>query len=73
MCHLLTDSSPEVQKMTHQFLQEAAKKRTEWVVIEAAVDTAGTVKADLPLEVVDLLSRTFDDSDELESGGQVNF
>jgi hypothetical protein len=73
MCHLLTDSSPEVQKMTYQFLQEAAKKRTEWVVIEAAVDTAGTVKADLPLEVVDLLSRTFDDSDELESGGQVNF
>jgi hypothetical protein len=52
-------------------LQEAAKIRTESVVVEAAVDTTGNVKADLPLELVDLLLRNVYDGEEGETEGQV--
>jgi hypothetical protein len=65
------DSSSEVQKMAYQFLQEAAKTRTESVVVEAAVDTTGNLKADLPLELVDLLLRNVYDGEEGETEGQV--
>ena len=57
--------------MAYQFLQEAAKKRTESIVVEAAVDTTGGVKAELPVELVDLLLRNVYDGDEWESEGQV--
>ncbi|KAJ7074942.1 hypothetical protein B0H15DRAFT_1027322 [Mycena belliarum] len=55
MCHLLADPSADVQKMTYQLLTVAARKRTEHFVIEAGVDVDATVKADLPLELLDIL------------------
>jgi hypothetical protein len=55
MCHLLTDPSVDVQKMTYQLLTVAARKRTEHFVIEAGVDVDATVKADLPLELLEIL------------------
>lgn len=39
MCHLLKDSSIENQKLAYFLLQQAAVKRTEHLVIEAAVET----------------------------------
>ncbi|EIN09055.1 hypothetical protein PUNSTDRAFT_102600 [Punctularia strigosozonata HHB-11173 SS5] len=56
MCHLVMDPSTDVQKMSYQLLQEAARKRTEFLVVEAGVDTEGTFKAELPQELVILLS-----------------
>ena len=38
-------------------MQAAAKKRTEYFVIEAAVDTEGAVKAELPNELMMILQR----------------
>ncbi|KAH8826836.1 hypothetical protein DL96DRAFT_1604472 [Flagelloscypha sp. PMI_526] len=64
MCHLLTDSSLLVQKMSYQLLHTAARKHTEDLVIEAGVDTEDAVKIELPLELLDLLQRTIDDEDE---------
>lgn len=55
MCHLLTDTSSEAQKMAYGLLQEAAKKRTEYLVIESGVDTEGVTQAELPNELVGLL------------------
>ncbi|KAF8156982.1 hypothetical protein B0H34DRAFT_711453 [Crassisporium funariophilum] len=57
MCHLIEDPSPTVQKMAYQLLRAAAKKRTEYYVIEAAVDTENTVKAVLPQELMEILQR----------------
>ena len=57
--------------MAYRFLQEAAKTRTESVVVEAAVDTTGNVKVELPLELVDLLLRNVYDGEEGETEGQV--
>lgn len=56
-CHLIQDPSPTVQKKAYQLLQAAAKKRTEYFVIEAAVDTEGIVKAELPNELMMILQR----------------
>ena len=56
-CHLIQDPSPTVQKKAYQLLQAAAKKRTEYFVIEAAVDTEGVVKAELPIELMMILQR----------------
>ncbi|KAJ7676451.1 hypothetical protein B0H17DRAFT_1334447 [Mycena rosella] len=68
MCHLLTDPSVDVQKMTYQLLTVAARKRTEHFVIEAGVDVDAAVKADLPLELLDILqtSLNFNQGDLLE-------
>ena len=52
MCHLIQDPSPTVQKKAYQLLQAAAKKRTEYFVIEAAVDTEGVIQAELPIELM---------------------
>ena len=52
MCHLIQDPAPTVQKKAYQLLQIAAKKRTEYFVIEAAVDTEGVVQAELPIELI---------------------
>ncbi|EMD34704.1 hypothetical protein CERSUDRAFT_116892 [Gelatoporia subvermispora B] len=57
MCHLVTDSSAEVQKMAYQLLHESAKKYTENVVIEAAVDSEATMKPQLPAELIEILHR----------------
>ncbi|KAJ7669444.1 hypothetical protein DFH06DRAFT_1321521 [Mycena polygramma] len=58
MCHLLADPSADVQKMTYQLLTVAARKRTEHFVIEAGVDVDAVVKADLPIELLDILQTT---------------
>jgi hypothetical protein len=71
MCHLLMDTSVNVQKMGYRLLQEAAKKRTEYFVIEAGVDTEATVKADLPLELLEILQRNLNDDDRSEQDEQV--
>ena len=57
MCHLIQDPSPTVQKKAYQLLQSAAKKRTEYLVIEAAVDTEGVVQAELPTELMAIIQR----------------
>ncbi|KAJ7056206.1 hypothetical protein C8F01DRAFT_377750 [Mycena amicta] len=68
MAHLLADPSADVQKMTYQLLTVAARKRTEHLVIETGVDVDDTVKADLPLELLDILqtSLNFDQGDLLD-------
>jgi hypothetical protein len=73
MSHLILDSSTDVQKMAYQFLQGAARKRTEHLVIEAGVDTEDTFKAELPLEILGILQRTIIPSEEarLEQEEQV--
>lgn len=73
MSHLILDSSTDVQKMAYQFLQGAARKRTEHLVIEAGVDTEDTFKAELPFEILGILQRTIIPSEEarLEQEEQV--
>lgn len=63
MVHLLTDPSTDVQKMAYDLLQEAAKKRTEYLVIEVGVDTESSVKPELPAELISLLQTSLDLSD----------
>ncbi|KAJ7199225.1 hypothetical protein GGX14DRAFT_468328 [Mycena pura] len=55
MCHLLADPSIDVQKMAYQLLTVAARKHTEHLVIEAGVDVDEAVKAELPIELLDIL------------------
>lgn len=57
MCHLIEDPSVPVQKMAYQLLKVAAQKRTEHFVIEAGVDTEATVKALLPIELLNVIQR----------------
>lgn len=66
MCHLLLDSSTIVQKMAYSLLQQAAKKRTEYLVVEAGVDTSGEAKFELPPELLEILERAL----ERDSEGQ---
>ncbi|KAJ6608207.1 hypothetical protein B0H10DRAFT_2068569 [Mycena sp. CBHHK59/15] len=75
MCHLLADPSVDVQKMTYQILQVAARKRTEHFVIESGVDVEGVVKADLPLELLDILqtSLNFNQGDLLDINESIVF
>lgn len=67
MCHLLSDSSTEVQKMAYQHLREAAKKRTEYLVIETGVDTEDTVQAELPLQLISMLQQHFNQDDQIDN------
>jgi hypothetical protein len=60
MCHLVTDASNDVQKMAYQMLRGAAHKRTEHVVLEAAVDTEGSYSSRLPPELIEIISQTID-------------
>ena len=60
MSHLLSDPSVDVQKMAYDLLREAAKKRTEYLVIESGVNTEDA-KIDLPVELVNLLQSTLDE------------
>lgn len=64
MCHLLCDSSTEVQKMAYQHLREAAKKRTEYLVIETGVDTEDNIQAELPIQLIDILQRYFNQDEQ---------
>ncbi|KAJ2933069.1 hypothetical protein H1R20_g4020, partial [Candolleomyces eurysporus] len=50
MCHLVTDSSLEVQRMSYAMLRKAAEKRTEWVVIEVGVGGLGNAEGEAELE-----------------------
>lgn len=66
MCHLIEDPSPSVQKMAYQLLQAAAKKRTEYFVIEAGVDTESVVQATLPSELLEILRREIHSGSDTE-------
>lgn len=60
MCHLVMDSSQNVQQMAYHILREAAVRHTESVVIEAAVDTEAEIKPELPPELIEILQRTIE-------------
>ena len=60
MANLIMDRSSEIQQMAYQFLQSAAKKRTEYLVIEAGVDAEANFNAEIPLELIDVLRRGVD-------------
>ncbi|KAH7909880.1 hypothetical protein BJ138DRAFT_1154228 [Hygrophoropsis aurantiaca] len=67
MCHLLSDSSDAVLRMSYQLLSEAARKRTEYYIIESAVDAEDTIQAELPSELVIILQQSLilgDENDE---------
>ncbi|KAF9003444.1 hypothetical protein BDQ17DRAFT_1425395 [Cyathus striatus] len=55
MCHLIVDPSPSVQKMAYKLLQSAAQKRTEYIVIEAGVDSESPINVELPRELLDII------------------
>ncbi len=57
MCHLVTDPSVVVQKMAYHMLHEAAAKRTEYIVVEAAMDSEVSSTPELPMELVILLQQ----------------
>lgn len=64
MCHFLTDPSVDVQKMAFQLLVQAAKKRTEYLVIEAGVDVDDNFKAELPKELLALIGESVEITQE---------
>lgn len=66
MCHLLTDSSYEVQRMGYNLLHNAARKRTEHFVIESAVDTEDSISAELPTELLAILQSSLFLAEELQ-------
>ena len=66
MCHLVTDSSVIVQKMAYHMLHEAAAKRTEHIVVEAAMDSEVNSSPELPIELVLLLQQGMLQEDETE-------
>ncbi|KAJ3861751.1 hypothetical protein EV359DRAFT_46545 [Lentinula novae-zelandiae] len=53
-------SSIHHDQLAYQILYKAAKKRTEYFVLEAGVDTEGKVKAQLPEELLVLLQQSVD-------------
>jgi hypothetical protein len=58
MCHLVTDHSIEVQKLSYGILRVAAQKRTEHLVVEAGVETeSASQSSTLPLELLDIVQR----------------
>ena len=63
--HLLNDKSVEVQKMAYQLLHKSAKKRTEYIVIEAGVSVpdSDSIKPELPLELIAFLQHSIDEDD----------
>ncbi|KAF9818038.1 hypothetical protein IEO21_02999 [Rhodonia placenta] len=70
MCHVITDTSADVQRMAYQCLHEAAKKYTEHIVIEAAVESEDPVKPELPVELLDILQRSIYSDDGMEATSQ---
>ena len=63
MCHLVTDASESVPQMAYKMLREAASKRTEYLVLEASVETEDPVSLDLPEELLQLLQNSFLDEE----------
>lgn len=58
MCHLVTDHSIEVQKLSYGILRSGAQKRTEYLVVEAGVDSESTAQpSTLPTELFDIVQR----------------
>lgn len=55
MFHLIDDPSYVVQKMAYQLLKAAARKRTEYCVVEAGVDSEYVVQAVLPVELLHIV------------------
>lgn len=66
MCHLVTDSSPVVQKMAYRMLHEAAVKRTEYIVVEAAMESEDHSTPELPAELVILLQQSLIEEGDTE-------
>lgn len=58
--------------MAYQLLQHAAAKRTEYLVIEAGVDTEPTFTAELPSELISILQRDLHLVEEVEGAEQVS-
>lgn len=50
--------------MAYTMLREAAAKRTEHIVVEAAVETETEFKAELPLELIELLQQSLQHAEE---------
>lgn len=73
MCHIIEDPVVEVQKMAYRLLHEAARKYTEHMVIEAAVESEESVKIELPLELVQILRQDLALEESLEFEHQVGF
>ena len=63
--HLLDDKSVEVQKMAYQLLHKSAKKRTEYIVIEAGVSApdSDSIKPELPPALIAFLQRSINEED----------
>ena len=56
MVHLILEPSAEIAKIAYALLFRTAWKRTEYLVVEAAVDTSSEgVKFELPAELIHLL------------------
>lgn len=55
MAHLVRDPSPELAKMAYGLLQDAAAKRTEYLVVEAGVDSSEEANFELPIELLQIL------------------
>jgi hypothetical protein len=61
----LNDKSVEVQKMAYQLLHKSAKKRTEYIVIEAGVSASDSdsIKPEFPPELIAFLQQSIDEED----------
>ncbi|KZT68385.1 hypothetical protein DAEQUDRAFT_727954 [Daedalea quercina L-15889] len=70
MCHIIEDPSVDVQKMAYRLLHEAARKYTEHMVIEAAVESEDPVRIELPLELIQILQRDLALEEDLDFGYQ---
>ena len=63
MCHIITDPSDTVQRMAYKMLKESAAKYTEYLVLEAGVDSEAEIKLELPLELIELLQMSLPEED----------
>lgn len=72
MCHLIMDASADVQRMAYQLLYESARKYTEHMVIEAAVDSEAAMSPALPEELIGILQQYLDLDGNIERNNQVN-
>ncbi|KAL5514390.1 hypothetical protein ACEPAG_2478 [Sanghuangporus baumii] len=67
MAHLILDPSSEVAKMSYSLLFKAAQKWTEYLVVEAGVDTSSeTAKYEIPEELVRVLESALQPDDSIE-------
>ena len=66
MVHLLLDRSASVQKMAYSLLQKAANKRTEYLVIEAGIDTSSEAKYELPEELLQIVTTALEVGNDVQ-------